>query len=60
MSDQAVFMAAASGEHLPLMEGKQPASGTMFYVCSNKTCRKPVASDAEALIQINTFTNNKI
>jgi len=39
-------------ENLPLLENKIPAVGTLIYVCSNKTCKMPVAEVARALEQL--------
>ncbi len=39
-------------ENLPLLENKLPAVGTLIYVCSNKTCKMPVAEVSRALEQL--------
>ena len=39
-------------ENLPLMENKLPASGTLIYVCSNRTCKRPVEGADQAMQQI--------
>ncbi|MCW5912665.1 MAG: thioredoxin domain-containing protein [Cyclobacteriaceae bacterium] len=40
---------------LPLLENRLPETGTLIYVCRNKTCRLPVTTVPEALEQIGNF-----
>ena len=40
-------------ENLPLLESKMPASKTLIYVCTDKTCKLPVEEVNRALKQIN-------
>ena len=39
-------------ENLPLLKNKLPAVGTLIYVCTNKTCKMPVAEVGRALEQL--------
>ncbi len=39
-------------ENLPLLENKLPRKGTLIYVCTDKTCRRPVSDVSSALQQI--------
>jgi uncharacterized protein YyaL (SSP411 family) len=49
----AVFMGAATGSKLPLLQGKTTIDGkTAIYVCYNKTCKLPVTTVKEALEQM--------
>jgi uncharacterized protein len=48
--------AGSTGEStLPLLENRFPKSGTLIYVCKNKTCQLPVDDVATALYQIKNF-----
>ncbi|MBX2894381.1 MAG: thioredoxin domain-containing protein [Cyclobacteriaceae bacterium] len=48
--------AGSTGEStLPLLENRLPKSGTLIYVCRNKTCQLPVNEVATALNQIRNF-----
>ena len=48
-----VIMASTSTSQLPLMEHKTTKEGeTTIYVCSEKTCRRPVTSVEEAMEEI--------
>jgi uncharacterized protein YyaL (SSP411 family) len=40
---------------LPLLENRLPKSGTLIYVCRNKTCQLPVDNVTDALNQIKNF-----
>jgi uncharacterized protein YyaL (SSP411 family) len=40
---------------LPLLENRLPKSGTLIYVCRDKTCRLPVDNVTNALNQIKNF-----
>lgn len=48
--------AGSTGESsLPLLENRLPKSGTLIYVCRNKTCQLPVLDVTSALNQIKNF-----
>lgn len=48
--------AGSTGEStLPLLENRLPKSGTLIYVCRNKTCQLPVDNVTNALNQIKNF-----
>jgi len=49
---QAVLMGSVDDEYLPLLKGKKMGNKTMIYVCSNKTCKAPVAFADKALQQL--------
>jgi len=48
-----IFMGGAT-ESLPLLTGKLKQGQTLFYVCHNRSCQKPVSAVQEALAQIKT------
>jgi uncharacterized protein len=47
-----LFMGSAAKEDLPLLQGKISAAKTLIYICSNKTCQRPVEGIADALIRL--------
>jgi uncharacterized protein YyaL (SSP411 family) len=46
------FMGSIDKENLPLLEGKKIDNQTWIYVCTNKTCKRPVTETASALNQL--------
>jgi uncharacterized protein YyaL (SSP411 family) len=46
-----IFM-GGNTENLPLLKDKLPDSGTLIYVCTNKSCKRPAEDVATALSQI--------
>jgi uncharacterized protein YyaL (SSP411 family) len=48
----AIFMGSVSNENLPLLEGKRKYDQTLIYVCTKKTCKRPVSQPLEALDQL--------
>lgn len=49
---QAVFAGSEGMENLPLLQGKKSTGNTLIYVCTNGTCKRPVAEVAAALQQL--------
>lgn len=47
-----LFMGSIDEENLPLLEGKKMDNQTWIYVCTNKTCKRPVTETASALGQL--------
>jgi len=47
-----LFMGSANEENLPLLEGKKIDNQTWIYVCTNKTCKRPVTETVSALSQL--------
>jgi len=51
-----VITAGSTSEStLSLLEGRFPKSGTLIYVCRNKTCRLPVITVREAIDQVRSL-----
>ncbi|MBL0310837.1 MAG: thioredoxin domain-containing protein [Bacteroidetes bacterium] len=48
----AVFLGSTSQSNLPLLKDKMKNDGTYIYVCRNKTCKLPVKTVEEALVQM--------
>lgn len=48
----AVFAGSTRNEYIPLLENKFSANETLIYVCTNRTCKRPVRSVAAALVEI--------
>ncbi len=48
-----LFAGNANESGLPLLKNRWTAEKTFIYICSNKTCSKPVTEAAEALSQLN-------
>jgi uncharacterized protein YyaL (SSP411 family) len=46
---QAIFMGTAGEENLALIRGKLVTGKTLIYVCTNKTCRRPLENTEEAV-----------
>jgi uncharacterized protein len=49
-----IFAASAVQSSMPLIKDRFISDQTMIYVCSDKTCQKPVKTVKEALTQITT------
>jgi len=47
-----LFLGSAGKEDLPLLEGKGGDAQTRIYICTNKVCKRPVATAAEAMQQL--------
>ena len=47
-----IVLGADSKSHLELLKGKLAGERTLIYVCEDKTCKMPVSSAQEAMIQI--------
>jgi uncharacterized protein len=57
---QAVFMGSAGDAYLPLMENKNKPGTTLIYVCTNQTCKIPVALPEQALVQLQPVFNQPV
>lgn len=53
----AVTVGSDSKSELPLLQGREPKSETLIYVCKNKTCQLPVTDVADAIRQIEEFNS---
>lgn len=51
-----VTVGSHSKSELPLLQGREPKTETLIYVCRNKTCQLPVTEVAEAINQIEAIT----
>jgi uncharacterized protein len=51
---QAVFMGSTGDENLPLLEGKKSGNKTLIYVCTNKTCKRPLEEPSDAAKELIT------
>lgn len=47
-----IFMGSTQDENLPLLKGKNKESQTLIYVCTNRTCKRPVEETGAALDQL--------
>lgn len=47
-----IFAGSANQSTLPLLKNRHVAGQTLIYVCTNKTCKEPVAEVEEALKQL--------
>lgn len=51
----ALVVGSTSKNNLPLFKGRYIDGNTFIYVCQNSTCKLPVATVEEAMVQLEKF-----
>ena len=51
----ALIVGSTANNNLPLFEGRYVDENTFIYVCQNSTCKLPVTTVEEAIVQLENY-----